>query len=144
MLRVDFPAEKGTYAILFHLEKEAIISIGRSGTFAFPIADYVYIGSAQGTGGLRSRIRHHLESAAMPRWHMDYLRGRIKLVDVLYITGSQQMECTWSQALAKLDGAIIPVPAFGSSDCRSGCQAHLVAFPDGLDIDRVRKALSLV
>jgi len=39
------------------------------------------------------------------------------------------LECLWSQALAKLPDARISAPKFGASDCRSGCCAHLVAFP---------------
>ena len=34
--------------------------------------------------------------------------------------------------LLELPGASVPVPGFGSSDCRA-CPAHLVALPAGFD-----------
>jgi hypothetical protein len=43
-------------------------------------------------------------------------------------------ECDLLDRLLKAPGAVVPVPGFGSSDCRT-CPAHLVALPAGFDLD---------
>jgi Uri superfamily endonuclease len=85
---------------------------------------YVYVGSACGPGGLRSRIGHHLRAAERPRWHIDYLRARLPISGVWYC--GLRCEHEWATSIAALPGAEIPLPGFGSSDC--GCAAHLVYF----------------
>jgi len=57
---LSIPSEKGTYAIYIHLPRSKTITIGKLGRFNFPIGAYVYIGSAFGSGGLRSRLKRHI------------------------------------------------------------------------------------
>ncbi len=42
-------------------------------------------------------------------------------------------ECDLLARVLDIPGASVPVPGFGSSDCRA-CPAHLVTLPDDLDL----------
>lgn len=129
------PKEKGSYALRLRLPTAATLQIGKLGTHEFTAGDYVYLGSALGSGGLRGRLSRHLRPGGKTHWHIDYLRKPARLVEVCFeITGSlaageEKFECRWSQALAGVEEIHIPLPGFGASDCRSGCAAHLVALP---------------
>ena len=122
------PAAKGTYAVLFHLPHPTRQNVGRFGLCDFPEGEYVYIGSAQGPGGLRARLSRHLTSKVIhPHWHIDAVRACMNLVSFQYLIGAA-VECNWVQALVSLPGASVPVPGLGASDCRCGCPAHLIRF----------------
>ncbi len=127
------PSEPGSYALHLIVREPIRLVIGRLGEFDFPADNYLYLGSARGPGGLRARLRHHARVAASPNWHLDWLRPHAVLAGCWYSTDGDSLECAWSQALLRLPGAIVPAPGFGAADCRSGCAAHLVAFPDGMD-----------
>ena len=114
-------------------------AVGRMGCFHFPAGDYIYLGSAQGPGGLRARLGRHLLGSGKHHWHIDHLRAatqvrgfgyQIRLVES-GVAPHLPLECVWSQKLAALSGVNLPVPDFGASDCRSGCRAHLVHIPAG-------------
>ena len=129
-----FPSLPGTYALILTLAAPAQLTIGKLGVFDLPAGEYVYMGSARGPGGLRARLRHHLRPAQRPHWHIDYLRTRAVVSGGVYVVQeevsaeSMPLECAWSQALLALPGASVPVAGFGASDCRCGCEAHLVNF----------------
>jgi Uri superfamily endonuclease len=132
--------EPGTYLLVLQLEFICRLAIGRLGVFDLLPGAYLYAGSACGSGGLGARLRHHLSEGKKKHWHIDHLRSVCKVHAIFWAVHpcasvrSPQMElrqeCLWSQALARLPGAQISLPGFGSSDCRSGCQAHLVYLPD--------------
>ena len=128
-----FPVEKGSYALWMALEKATRVYVGRFGMVDFPHGDYIYLGSARGSGGLRARLRHHLRISYRPHWHIDFLRSVVIVRGVYYTVSEQPLECEWSQILARVSGAEIPVPGFGASDCNNGCAAHLVGFPEGIN-----------
>jgi Uri superfamily endonuclease len=115
---------KGTYALLLRLECTEEIAIGRLGTFTFPAGYYLYVGSALGPGGLEARLARHRRRDKKLRWHIDYLLGHAQLVEVWSAASTHKMECLWAQAARELPGCEIPVPGFGSSDCR--CPSHLM------------------
>jgi len=129
----DLPADPGSYALRLLLRDPVCLRIGRLGQFSFPAGDYLYLGSAHGPGGLRARLRHHTRVMEHPHWHLDWLRPHGVLAGGWFSTAPGVIECDWSQALLQLPGAALPAPGFGSSDCRAGCAAHLVAFPCGMD-----------
>lgn len=140
-LRFDLPAAPGAYALHLRLARPLELAVGRLGMKSFPAGEYLYLGSACGPGGLRSRLGRHLQGEGKRRWHIDYLRLAAEVGGCIYVeadvlTGAlRPPECMWSQALAGLPEAAIPAPGFGAGDCRCGCRAHLVAFPwqeDGL------------
>ena len=104
------------------------LTIGNLGLYRLPAGYYAYCGSAHGPGGLQARIRRHLNLNAPVFWHIDYIKRQVSLEAVYWLESNSRMECCLAQVLAAFPAAIIPVPAFCSSDCRSGCLAHLVYF----------------
>ena len=118
--------ERGTYALVLHLGHREEMAIGKLGTFVFPAGYYLYLGSALGPGGLEARLARHRRREKRPRWHIDYLLQRAAPVEVWSVASGERLECLWARAARELPGARIPVPGFGSSDCR--CPSHLVHF----------------
>lgn len=125
----SFPKEKGNYLLLFQLEKDISVLVGALGLQFFPQGRYAYMGSALGPGGIRARLRHHLNPSPKPHWHMDYLKPNLQWVAVGWQVTENRLECEWAQTLTASNGAKIPVVHFGSSDCTQKCQAHLVLMP---------------
>jgi Uri superfamily endonuclease len=115
---------KGTYALVLHLEHREEIAVGKLGTFIFPAGYYLYVGSALGPGGLEARLARHRRRDKKLRWHIDYLLEHAQLVEVWSTASTTKLECLWAQAARKLPGSEMPVPGFGSSDCR--CPSHLI------------------
>ena len=115
--------------------------IGRLGSFCLPAGHYFYVGSARGAGGLQARVGRHLRGDGAQHWHIDYVRDVAVVREVFYTVTDRTLECKWSQALAQLPYACIPVPYFGASDCRSGCRAHLIAFPRRTGIAQLQPVL---
>lgn len=115
---------KGTYALVLHLEGREEITVGKLGTFTFPAGYYIYVGSALGPGGLEARLARHRRRDKKLRWHIDYLLERAQLVEVWSAASTARLECLWAQAAQELPVGEVPVPGFGSSDCR--CLSHLI------------------
>ena len=108
------PAEPGTYAFLFRLEPGAY-TVGALGTREMTGGEYLYVGSAFGPGGLRSRVERHWRGRGKPRWHLDYLQPRRPLA-LWYTTDRHRREALWARVAAALPGASPSVPGFGASD----------------------------
>jgi Uri superfamily endonuclease len=146
----DLPVRTGIYALILELSESRKLEIGRLGAFNFPAGFYVYLGSARGPGGLRGRLRRHLRGDGKCHWHIDYLaalavvRGYVVLEFGMEKAGFELTECAWSQALFATPNAAIPAPRFGASDCKSGCPAHLVHFPDIRFLDLLPTVLNPV
>ncbi|WP_404381960.1 DUF123 domain-containing protein [Caenispirillum salinarum] len=87
---------------------------------------YLYCGSARGGGGLRARCARHLAADKPRRWHVDWLTTAAGDTAVWPVAGGD--ECALRGALT-VAGAAVPVPGFGSSDCRR-CPSHLLRWPD--------------
>ncbi|MCX7975486.1 MAG: DUF123 domain-containing protein [Bellilinea sp.] len=109
------------------------------GVFGFPAGMYVYCGSAFGSGGLRGRLGHHLNDQSPCHWHVDYLRPYSKLFEVIYSPTDERLECRWSQFFLMQTAAFLAAPHFGASDCKSGCSAHLIGFPENKFSEILRK-----
>jgi len=125
------PALPGSYALGLRLPYDPLLQVGGLGQFRFSGGDYVYLGSALGSGGLRARLGRHLCGDGRLRWHIDTLRTAAQVLGFHYVISPFSLECRWTQALAALPGASVPIPGFGASDCRSGCRAHLIFFSEG-------------
>lgn len=122
----SLPALPGTYAIVLRLAEPRLIAVGLLGiSHHLTPGLYVYVGSALGPGGLRARITRHLRRQKRPHWHIDGLTNIAHIVGVWLTVSSVRWECAWACALAELPSARIPIPGFGSTDCR--CPSHLLA-----------------
>jgi histidyl-tRNA synthetase len=104
------------------------VSIGRRIGVKLPAGRYLYCGSARGPGGLRARIARHLRRRKPLRWHVDQLTTRGTVIAVWAIPGGD--ECDLVARLALLP---VPLPGFGSSDCRR-CRSHLLVWPEGVEL----------
>lgn len=114
--------EKGTYILVFRVPGKFSASIGRLGNFVFEKGVYYYVGSAFGNGGIRSRIRHHLNNAPSPHWHIDYFKIGARLESVVFSPSKNRLEHAWAEALSSTEGITPLIKGFGASDCQ--CQTH--------------------
>ena len=116
------PEEKGAYALLIALDAPAAFA-RRGATQLIAPGWYVYAGSANGPGGIRARLRHHLRAEKRPHWHVDQLTNTAARVAALALPGGS--ECAIIARLGAEPALTPPVPGFGSSDCRA-CVSHLL------------------
>ncbi len=119
----------GAYLLQFRLEEPLELDAGRLGRVLLPAGWLAYVGSAMGPGGLRRRLERHLRRDKRLHWHIDYLTTVCTPVAWESEVGEERRECAWVRRLLALPGTTVPAPGFGSSDCREGCPAHLVALP---------------
>jgi Uri superfamily endonuclease len=132
----QLPNLPGVYVLQLHLAQPTRLVVGKLGAFHLRPGEYVYVGSARGPGGLRARLGRHIQGNGIPHWHIDALRRASQVSFFLCRVHAPAdeppagipLECCWSQALAAFPGAFIPIPGFGSSDCRHGCTAHLIGY----------------
>ena len=141
---MSIEAGPGSYALCLWVETEVQVQIGKVGIFDFCPGGYVYLGSAQGPGGVTARLRHHLRLAINQRWHLDWLRPYARIVQGYVALGHDRFECRWSKALAQLPGSGIPAAGFGASDCRMGCPAHLIYFANGSVLEEIGFVLQAI
>jgi Uri superfamily endonuclease len=127
----NLPCAVGAYVLLIRLEKRIFLDIASLDQKSLKPGHYAYCGSAYGPGGIRARVSRHLRRDKPQRWHVDRLTavGRIAQVAVR----PNGRECLLVNEILDLGGSI-PIPGFGSSDCRR-CRAHLLAVPPAFCID---------
>lgn len=116
----------GTYLLCLESRVDREIAVGRLGHLHLTPGFYLYVGSALGPGGLRTRVGRHARRHKTKRWHIDYLRTHVSLREVWYSCGEERREGAWSHHLAELPGAVAPWPGFGASDCPG--EEHLFRF----------------
>ncbi len=135
---MDEPVSSGPGAYVLLIELTAPLALDIAGLPRAWLAPerYAYCGSAYGPGGLKARIGRHLRQGKAQRWHVDRLSAAGRVVDVRAVPGGR--ECDLLARVLDMPGASVPVPGFGSSDCRR-CPAHLVALPPhgGLDLGAI-------
>ena len=117
---------KGTYLLILRLEAGLTdLAIGRLGQFHFAAGYYAYLGSAFGSGGLLAQIGYHERRVkTRPRWHIDYLRPYVQMVESWSVVSSVPVECCWVRALISTPEVSVPVPRFGASG--NDCPSHLL------------------
>lgn len=115
--------EKGSYVLVTALYGEAIITVGKLGTFPFPPGYYLYAGSA--LGGFSRRINRYFRKNRN-WWHIDYLLKHAQILEVWCMVTEKRLECQIAQVACALAGAQVLVKGFGSSDCN--CPSHLIYF----------------
>jgi histidyl-tRNA synthetase len=131
------PQELGAYALWLRLAAPLGVRAG-SCEGDLPAGDYLYCGSAKGPGGLRARLARHMRREKRAHWHVDQLTQAGEILGAFILEDGD--ECALNAALNALP---IPLPGFGSSDCRR-CAAHLRLWPKGAalpsDWENARKA----
>ncbi len=114
--------DRGIYALVLE-NSHCVVRIGALGVREFAAGRHVYVGSAQGSGGL-ARARRHVRLALHrdrpPRWHIDYLLLDPHFTPAAVVTAATDRDCECDLARA-VGGAY--VPGFGCSDC--ACPSHL-------------------
>ena len=121
------PVTKGAYALILLVEN-VIALPWRTKTVELSAGCYVYAGNANGGGGIRSRLRHHVRPAKMPHWHIDHLTNAA--LQIWAFAGAGGSECDIVARLSSEQGFEVPLVGFGSSDCRD-CRSHLLRYaPD--------------
>src|SRR3569833_386972 len=133
------PSSPATYALLLRLDRRRRLKIGRFGTFSFKRGWYVYVGGAFGGGGKRRTDRHVRRlgknqdgSIKTAKWQIDYFREAAEIEEIWYASAYRHLEHDWACAIERMDGAEVPVPLFGASDCigMTGCAAHFFYFAE--------------
>ena len=97
--KIQIPRACGTYILILRLERTRIIQVGKLGRFRFPLGWFAYVGSAFGPGGLRGRLKHHLNPSSRTHWHIDYLGNVADLNQVWIAKGEKLREHTWAALL---------------------------------------------
>ncbi len=118
------PTGPGAYVLIIDNARAIALDIGALGAKTLPAGRYAYAGSARGPGGIRARIARHLRADKKPHWHIDRLTECATIVEIQAYPDGR--ECDLMAQLLTRPGARIPIPGFGSSDCRN-CVSHLVA-----------------
>jgi len=112
-------ANSQTYQLYITLNKDQTLQIGKLGAFFFPKGSYIYTGSAK--RAIDARIARHMSKTKKLHWHIDYFLD-CKATTITETKKFNQNECTLNQ---ENNGKAI-VKGFGSSDCTSGCDSHLI------------------
>jgi len=117
------PSVPGAYILQIDLSEPVLVRIARKQYIELSAGRYFYCGSANGPGGLRSRLARHMRQGKTVHWHIDQLTERGTVTGIWIVRNGQ--ECDLVAMLAPLP---MPVPGFGSSDC-SCCLSHLLYLP---------------
>lgn len=133
------PSSPGTYALVLWVPTRRAVRIGALGRFDFHPGHHIYIGSALGPGGLRSRIAHHLAPSTRPHWHVDYLLDVGQVRQVWYTCSDHRHECVWAACMHCARAASVAIAGFGASDCH--CASHLFVFAAAPSIAAFRRRL---
>ncbi len=122
----ELPPVGGAYVLVIDTGKAVSMKI-RGRANRLPPGRYLYCGSAWGPGGIRARVGRHLKKGKSLRWHIDRLTVKGQIRNVIVAPGGS--ECALFENLFALPGAEVPIPGFGSTDCRR-CPSHLLRLAD--------------
>jgi len=119
--------KRGSYVLYIDIELPVTLQVGSLGSSVFPAGRYAYVGSAR--RGIAARVLRHkrlaMQKEGKLHWHIDYLLVNRHTKLAGEAVPENEIECTVSKRMASMNGVTVPVPGFGSSDCRAKCAAHL-------------------
>jgi Uri superfamily endonuclease len=130
-------SEPGTYTLILQSASKARVQIGRWRQIDLEPGYYIYVGSAFGPGGVRSRVLRHLRTEKPKHWHIDYLREFVNPLAAWVSYNTQHLEHEWASIFFEMSD-ITPIQGFGCSDCK--CYSHLfhtLTKPDDAWLDEV-------
>ena len=119
--------KQNAYVLHIDVQRPLTLRAGALQGACLPAGRYVYVGSAR--TAMAARIARHVRLATQKtgklRWHIDYLltHPQTQLTGATVLADSN--ECRISLQIASRKGVTAPISHFGSTDCRSGCKAHL-------------------
>lgn len=117
---------QGSYVVIFTVSERTTVTVGAHGDVAFVIGEYGYVGSANGPGGIESRVGRHLETDAGETdtlfWHIDYIldEDAISIASVFFSESLE--ECAVASELS--EQRVRSFDSLGASDC--SCESHIV------------------
>ena len=114
------PSSPGAYILQILLTEPLSVVIANWTPIRLPAGRYFYCGSANGPGGLKSRLARHMTKGKPLHWHVDQLTERGVVTGAWILPNGR--ECDLVAMLAQVP---MPIPGFGSSDC-SHCRSHLL------------------
>lgn len=129
----ELNAERGAYLLLIELSCPVRL---RSRTIEHRVlvpGDYVYAGSAWGSGGIKARVERHLKRRKCRHWHVDEVTEVAESIHPIAVPGGH--ECDLVQLLLTTGQFSVPVKGFGSSDC-SRCDSHFLAAGQAAQLER--------
>lgn len=108
--------DRSSYSIILRLNSNKKLEVGSLGTIFLVKGFYVYNGSAYGTGGLASRIKHHVKKRKKLHWHIDYLTSdnECKILRVIAFK-KRNLERKVSLEMLR-EREFVGIPKFGSTD----------------------------
>ncbi len=126
---------RGVYALVVKVPRRIKMTVGALGTLSFERGEWVYVGSAMGSGSttIERRLERHFRAEKKLHWHIDYLlRSGAEATSAVFAESDTPMECSLAQALRR-DGRFQQGPTgFGASDCRMHCKTHIFRY-EGTD-----------
>ena len=134
---------KGIYVLIFKIDKEIEIDVGKLGKITFKKSFYAYVGSAM--SGIH-RLKRHLDKLEKRKvenrhWHIDFLIPHCKNVGWVFAectdrTKEQELAIYLSKNFDYIEG-------FGSSD--STAPSHLFKTPNNKKLQEcIIKALDFI
>lgn len=142
MKSIEITTQQGTYAILFKCETPFHAVTGKLGSINIAAGYWVYVGSAFGPGGLRSRLTHHLKPSTRPHWHLDYIKYGLHPIEIWVTDDLVKREHDWAGVFSALKGAARPIAGFGASDC--SCLSHLIHLPRCPNFHKFQKQIKTI
>uniref|UniRef100_A0A7C4HC98 DUF123 domain-containing protein n=1 Tax=Staphylothermus marinus TaxID=2280 RepID=A0A7C4HC98_STAMA len=114
MVSNSIPHNKGVYLLVINVDEDIVVKTRRR-IFDINRGTYIYVGSARGNGGLRSRLTRYLYKSGKLFWHIDYLlsSNSTKLVEFCFYVTDEDLESFLASILIKM---CYPITGFGSSD----------------------------
>ncbi len=121
-------AGKGAYVLIIQLKRATDVSLPKRQNLSLipgtlTPGTYLYVGSANGPGGIRARLKRHFRRDKKIHWHVDQLTTRAHHMEAIAVADGN--ECSLGQALLASGQFQVALPGFGSSDCRT-CDSHLL------------------
>ncbi len=108
------------YFVIFKLDGNKKIRVGKLGEIEFREGYYVYVGSAK--KGFSKRVKRHFSKDKKLHWHVDYLSIETMALEAFRCRADEH-------TLAELAGRFMEgIKGFGSSDCK--CYSHLFYSPE--------------
>ncbi len=120
-------SDTGAYVLHLSLNRPVTVRVPALGEHTLAPGWYIYVGSAR--RGIAARSARHERLARTKRgklrWHIDFILTHPNFVLERTEAFPGVEECELSRRIASQSGITVPIRRFGSTDCRSGCPAHL-------------------